>query len=81
MRAGENDFDQRAVPMRAGADRKAGLVRLGQVQHLADTFTIIRQGRTLETGSLEHLRKLAASAGKDPGSLSLEDLFLGVYSG
>ncbi|MCB0867253.1 MAG: ABC transporter ATP-binding protein [Solirubrobacterales bacterium] len=54
---------------------------LGQVQHLADTFTIIRQGRTLETGSLEHLRKLAASAGKDPGSLSLEDLFLGVFSG
>lgn len=54
---------------------------LGQVQHLADTFTIIRQGRTVETGTLEHLRELAASAGKDPGSLSLEDLFLSVYSG
>ncbi len=53
---------------------------LGQVQHLADTFTIIRRGRTLETGTLEHLRELAASAGKDPASLSLEDLFLSVYS-
>lgn len=53
---------------------------LGQLEHLADTFTIIREGRTVETGTLGHLREIAASAGRDPDSLSLEDLFLSVYS-
>ena len=54
---------------------------LGQLEHLADTFTIIRNGRTVETGTLEHLRQIAANAGHDSGSLSLEDLFLGIYAG
>ncbi len=53
---------------------------LGQVEHLADTFTIIRNGRTVETGTLEHLRRIAVSAGRDPDTMSLEDLFLSVYS-
>ncbi|MDQ5895645.1 MAG: transporter ATP-binding protein [Actinomycetota bacterium] len=53
---------------------------LGQLEHLADTFTIIRNGRTAETGTLEHLREIAVSAGRDPDSLSLEDLFLAIYS-
>ena len=52
---------------------------LGQLEHLADTFTIIKDGRTVETGSLEHLRRIAASAGRDSDSLSLEDLFLSIY--
>ena len=53
---------------------------LGQLEHLANTFTIIRNGKTVETGTLGHLRKLAASAGRDPDSMSLEDLFLSVYA-
>lgn len=53
---------------------------LGQLEHLADTFTIIRNGATVETGTLGHLREIAASAGRDPDSMSLEDLFLSVYS-
>ena len=53
---------------------------LGQLEHVADTFTIIRAGRTVETGTLDHLRKLAAGSGGDPERLSLEDLFLGVYA-
>ncbi|MCB0862207.1 MAG: ABC transporter ATP-binding protein [Solirubrobacterales bacterium] len=53
---------------------------LGQVQDLATMFTIIRAGKTVETGTLEELRQIAASAGRDPESLSLEDLFLGIYS-
>lgn len=53
---------------------------LGQLEHLADTFTIIRNGRTVETGTLAHLRQLAAKAGRDPDSMSLEDLFLSVYA-
>ena len=53
---------------------------LGQPEHLADTFTIIKDGRTVETGTLAHLREIAASAGRDPYSLSLEDLFLSIYA-
>jgi ABC-2 type transport system ATP-binding protein len=53
---------------------------LGQLEHLADTFTIIKDGRTVETGTLAHLREIAASAGRDPYSLSLEDLFLSIYA-
>lgn len=52
---------------------------LGQLEHLADTFTIIKDGRSVESGSLDHLREIAASAGRDPDSLSLEDLFLSIY--
>ena len=53
---------------------------LGQLEHVADTFTIIRSGKTVETGTLDDLRRLAAAAGRDSGALSLEDLFLGVYA-
>lgn len=53
---------------------------LGRVEQLANMFTIIRNGRTVETGTLRHLRQIAASAGRDPDSLSLEDLFLSIYS-
>lgn len=53
---------------------------LGQLEHLADTFTIIKDGRTVETGTLEHLRAIAAGAGRDSDSLSLEDLFLSIYA-
>ena len=53
---------------------------LGQVQGLATTFTIIRNGKTVETGTLAELRQIAVSAGRDPESLSLEDLFLSIYA-
>ncbi len=53
---------------------------LGQLEHVADTFTIIKDGRSVETGTLGHLREIAASAGRDPNSLSLEDLFLSIYA-
>lgn len=52
---------------------------LGQLEHLADTFTIIRRGTTVETGTLDHLRQITRSAGRDPDSMSLEDLFLSIY--
>lgn len=52
---------------------------LAQVQHLADTLAIIRSGRTVESGTLEQLRRQARGSVENPDSLSLEDLFLDVY--
>jgi ABC-2 type transport system ATP-binding protein len=53
---------------------------LSEVERLADRVTIIRDGRTAETGTLAELRLTRASrhAGTD-GEASLEELFLDAY--
>lgn len=53
---------------------------LGQIEHVANHFTIINRGRTVESGTLDDLRRIARKSGVDEGKpLSLEDLFLSVY--
>jgi ABC-2 type transport system ATP-binding protein len=48
---------------------------LGEVERLADRVTIIRDGRTVESGSLPDLRLLKHAS----GDASLEELFLEAY--
>jgi ABC-2 type transport system ATP-binding protein len=52
---------------------------LGQVEHLADTLTIINSGKTVESGSIEDLRKLSHETSDPDQPASLEQLFLQVY--
>ncbi|MBN8866891.1 MAG: ABC transporter ATP-binding protein [Solirubrobacterales bacterium] len=52
---------------------------LGQVEHLADTLTIIRSGKTVESGSIEELRKMTHESADPDRPASLEELFLSVY--
>ncbi len=52
---------------------------LGQVEHLADTLTIIRNGKTVESGSIEDLRKLSRESSDPDRPADLEELFLRVY--
>jgi ABC-2 type transport system ATP-binding protein len=49
---------------------------LSEVERLANRVTIIRAGRTAESGSLDELRLLRAGGDHDA---SLEDLFLSAY--
>jgi ABC-2 type transport system ATP-binding protein len=52
---------------------------LGQVEHLADTLTIINSGKTVESGSIEDLRPLSHETSDPDQPASLEQLFLQVY--
>ncbi|MBN8869661.1 MAG: ABC transporter ATP-binding protein [Solirubrobacterales bacterium] len=52
---------------------------LGQVEHLADTLTIINSGKTVESGSIEDLRRLSHETSDPNQPASLEQLFLQVY--
>ncbi len=51
---------------------------LSEVERLADRVTIIRAGRTAESGTLDELRLLKAGGDRDA---SLEELFLSAYEG
>lgn len=48
---------------------------LSEVERLADRVTIIRDGRTVETGTLDSLRLLEGA----PADASLEELFMRAY--
>jgi ABC-2 type transport system ATP-binding protein len=48
---------------------------LSEVERLADRVTIIREGRTVETGSVASLRLMQHAT----GDASLEELFLAAY--
>jgi ABC-2 type transport system ATP-binding protein len=52
---------------------------LGQVEHLADTLTIINSGKTVESGSIEELRQLSHESSDPDRPATLEELFLQVY--
>jgi len=52
---------------------------LAQVEHLADTLTIINSGKTVESGSIEDLRRLSHETSDPDQPASLEQLFLQVY--
>ena len=52
---------------------------LSEVERLADRVTIIRNGRSFETGSLNDLRHLKAAEGRLGEGASLEELFLDAY--
>ncbi len=53
---------------------------LSEVERLADRVTIIREGRTVETGSLDELRLVRAKEHSGEATdASLEELFLGAY--
>lgn len=52
---------------------------LGQVEHLADTLTIINSGKTVESGSIGELRRLSHKTSDPDRPATLEELFLQVY--